>query len=496
MTLKEDAGTADRPSSLRILIAASEVIPFAKTGGLADVAGALPKALAALGHDVAVVLPRYRRITQWDEIVGDFPVPMGDHVETAVLKRTTIGDDDDHAVDVYFIDNYRYFDREELYDYPDDARRFIFFSRAILEMLKYLDRTVDVIHCNDWQTGLVPVFLDHHYSDDPFYSGIATAFTIHNLQYQGAFHRDYLKYTGLPETYYHWQRLEFYNQFSLMKGGLLYADVLNTVSEAYAEEIQTEEYGYRLDGILRDRNDELFGIVNGIDYTVWNPRTDIHIDENYDPETLERKKENKKALQADCGLDEDEDAMLFGMVSRLSDQKGLDILVPALPEMLDEKSQMVLLGTGDQRYHEMLADIHKRYDNAAVLLKYDEVLAHRIYAAVDAFLMPSRFEPCGLSQLISLKYGTIPIVRATGGLSDTIDDHTADPDEGNGFVFEDYSGSALIGAFKRALAVYAEPEKWTELMERGMAQDFSWKNSARHYVDIYRHALAHPRTLE
>ncbi|CEP67921.1 Glycogen/starch synthase, ADP-glucose type [Moorella glycerini] len=472
---------------LKILLVSSEVAPLAKTGGLADVAGSLPKALAARGHEVRVAMPRYRQVKNVDYLT-DLPVEMDGSLETAIIRQAQLAGD--RPVQVYLIDNYKFFWRDGMYCYSDDAARFNFFCKAVLSMLPWLGFQPDIIHCNDWQTGPIPLFLKVKHEDNPFYRHTATIYTIHNLQYQGTFPRQTLKIMALGEEFFTPERLEFYGQVSFMKAGILYADLINTVSKKYALEIQTPEYGERLDGLLRKRAADLRGILNGIDYQEFNPATDRRLAVNYDAGHLEKKKENKAALQREMDLPV-KDVPLLGLISRLVNQKGLDLLAAILDPLLQQDLQFVLLGSGEDYYQQLFSRYKVKYrDKMAVKIGFDPVLAQRIYAGCDIFLMPSRFEPCGLGQMISLRYGTVPVVRATGGLEDTIKDFHQYPGSGNGFSFRDYQPQALLDTINRALHVYRnEPEEWRNLVRRGMAADFSWNASAGQYEDMYREAL-------
>lgn len=475
------------PEPLKILFVSPEVAPLAKTGGLADVAGSLPKALAARGHEVRVAMPRYRQVKNVDYLT-DLPVEMDGSLETAIIRRAQLAGDP--PVPVYLIDNYKFFWRDGMYCYADDAARFNFFCKAVLSMLPWLEFQPDIIHCNDWQTGPIPLFLKVKHEDNPFYRQTATIYTIHNLQYQGTFPRQTLKIMALGEEFFTPERLEFYGQVSFMKAGILYADLINTVSKKYALEIQTPEYGERLDGLLRKRAADLRGILNGIDYQEFNPATDRRLAVNYDAEHLDKKKENKAALQREMELPV-KDVPLLGLISRLVNQKGLDLLAAILDPLLQQDLQFVLLGSGEDYYQQLFSRYKVKYrDKMAVKIGFDPVLAQRIYAGCDIFLMPSRFEPCGLGQMISLRYGTVPVVRATGGLEDTIKDFHQYPGSGNGFSFRDYQPQTLLDTINRALHVYRnEPEEWRNLVRRGMAADFSWNASAGQYEDMYREAL-------
>ena len=479
-------------TALKVLFLASEVVPFAKTGGLADVAGALPKALKGLGIDIRVGMPRYGRIEPerfgLTNAIEPFEVPMDDVMEQVTVLQSKMGKD----VPVYFVDNPRYFNREGIYGYPDDGERFILYCRGMLEFVKRLGWKPDVIHCNDWHTGVVPNWLETIYRDDPFFADTATVFTIHNLQYQGIFGHRILEIAGIEEHgfLYNPEVCELANVVDLLARGIMFSDVVNTVSERYAQEIMTPEYGERLDPLLRERRDRVFGVLLGVDYEELNPATDKYLTVNYDVNTLDERVKNKLALQKEAGLPQDPDIPLIGAVSRLADQKGFDILGAIFDDMMSLLNvQFVLLGTGDQHYHNMFSRFTQCYSTkAAVFLTFNAALAQKIYAGSDMFLMPSRFEPCGLGQLISLRYGSIPIVRSTGGLADTIRDFNPRTGEGNGFVFERYHPMALYTAVVRALENFNYRDTWRKLQERGMHADYSWSTSARKYAELYEKA--------
>ncbi len=481
----------------KVLLVSPEVAPFAKVGGLADVCGSLPKALTMLGNDVRVVMPRYRGIEDVRTIT-DFPVDVGGRRETAILREGVIRAQlhgREGFVPVYFVDNYHYFDREGIYGFWDEAERYAFFCRAVLEMLPKINWWPDIIHCNDWATGPIPLLLKDQYGVQPLYGRIATVFTIHNLQYQGNFPREVLGLLGLGDGYYHPDGLEFYGQVSYMKAGLLYADMISTVSRTYAKEIQRVDFGHGMDGVLRRRALDLMGIVNGINYHEFNPQTDPRLVRNYGPGDLAGKRENKYALQRELGLPSS-DGPLIGMVTRLVDQKGLDLVAASIDELLRQDVQFVLLGSGDSHYEDLFREIQRTHPNqAAAVIGFNMGLAQRIYAACDMFLMPSRFEPCGLGQLIGLRYGAIPIVRATGGLADTISDYDDKREAGNGFSFEDYSAAALKEAVGRAIDLYHEPERWARLVANAMAEDHSWNRSAAEYVGLYQMAINKKRQI-
>ncbi len=468
---------------LRILFASSEVYPFAKTGGLADVAGSLPKALAEQGHEVNVIMPRYGRIRNPRMDLGSFSVPMGDGKETAELKEDSL--DRARRVPVLMVDHAQYFaPRENLYMYDDDGKRFAFFCRAILETIKFLDLKPDVIHCNDWHTGLVPAYLKTVYAEDPYLNGVKTLFTIHNQQYQGSFGKEILDYAGLPPETFTLEGLEFFGNVNFLKAGIVYSDHVNTVSETYAKEIQTPEVGHGLDGLLRRLSSKVSGVVNGIDYDEWNPQADPRIPHHYGPGDPKGKWQDKKELLKEAGLKATDKVPLIGFISRLVDQKGLDIVMPVLPKILQE-AQVVILGTGDPKYHEGLQALSKKASGLGLYLKYDEDLAHRIYAGGDFFLMPSRFEPCGLGQMISMRYGTIPIVRKTGGLADTVIDFDREPVTGTGFVFEEYTPEALWDATQRTIRTFHDDRQWSKVVQNAFGKDFSWEASARKYSDLF-----------
>ena len=478
---------------MKVLFAASEVAPFAMTGGLADVAGSLPLALAALGHDVRIVLPRYRQVDRSTfglKHAATFTVPLSSWKERCDILTGTIGKN----VTVYFINKDIYFDRPELYgtpkgDYPDNAERFIYFSRAIPELCRVLNFKPDIIHCNDWQTGLVPLYVRTLAANVEELRSARTVFTVHNLGYQGIFWHWDMGLTGLSWDVFTPEGIEFWGKMNLLKAGLVYSDVISTVSATYSREIQTTEYGHGLDGVLRKRSPDLYGIVNGIDYDEWDPAKDPTLLNTYSVSSLSGKKKCKEALQKQLKLPR-VPAPVLGMVTRLSDQKGFDILMEALPRILARNCQLIILGTGDEQYHRMLteaSDVHR--DRMRVLLKYDDILARRIYAGSDLFLMPSRYEPCGLGQMHALRYGTVPVVRKTGGLADTVIDFNRRTGKGTGFVFDEYSPDALADCVERALRSYSRPVVWKRIVQAGMKVDFSWNKSAKEYEKLYRKVM-------
>ena len=480
----------ERP--LRILIMAAEIVPFAKVGGLADVVGALPKALRRLGHDVRLVMPRYGQVNperfQLSSLLDAVTVSMSQHSEQARILQGSIGDD----VPVYMVDAPRYFDRENIYGYIDDGERFILFCRAALEAMRQLDWSPDIIHCNDWQTGIVPNWMHTIYHEDPFFSESATVYTIHNLAYQGIFGYRILEVAGVAAGgFLYPQIVELANVVDIMARGIHFADAITTVSERYAQEILTPTFGEKLDPLLRTRRDRLFGILNGIDYVEMNPATDHYIRAPFNSATLEKRVENKQALQERAHLPVRSDVPLLAMISRLADQKGFDLISQISQPLLAQGVQLVVLGIGDQHYHEMFQNLAVRYpQQVAIFLTFNTELAQNIYAGSDMFLMPSRFEPCGLGQLIAMRYGSVPIVRKVGGLADTVQEYDPRSGLGNGFTFDNYDPWDLFAAIVRALELFRFKDVWRTLQQRGMEADHSWHASAVRYVDVYRDAIA------
>ncbi len=482
---------------MEIVFVTSEAVPFAKTGGLADVAGALPKALTAEGVKTTVFMPLYQGIDKKKYNIK----PIHKRLRLRSIKSSAKefhvykGNLPDSNVDIYFIDKDKYFNRSELYqvhgeDYADNHTRFHFFCLAVLESLKSLNIKPDVIHCNDWQTALIPLFLKKYFNQDPFYKNIASIYTIHNLAYHGLFSPEILNELQIPSELFTSDTLEFWGKVNFAKGGLVFADVISTVSEKYSQEIQHEEFGMGLNGLLEQRKDNLFGIINGVDYTVWNPKIDKKIKKTYSLKNIENKEENKKELLKLNNLTYKKNTPVLGLISRLTDQKGFDILAQVLEEILNKDLYFVILGTGDPKYHNLLLEFEKKYpDKLKANLKFDAVLAQLIYAGSDMFIMPSYFEPCGLGQLISLKYLTVPIVRATGGLADTIIDFDEDKTNGNGFTFSDYQGSALLNAIERALNYYQTPQLWLKILKNCDKADYSWDASAKKYLKLYDTAI-------
>jgi starch synthase len=470
---------------MKIAFSSSEVFPFAKTGGLADVSGSLPKEIKKFGDELIIILPKYKGIEN-----DKFNLKMRiEHIEVPVFEENakifeTILPDSN--INVFLVANDEFFNREELYDdYYDNLERFAFFSLSLLELLKVLDWEPDIIHSNDWQTALIPIYLKTSYKNDEFYQETKTLFSIHNLGYQGIFDASKYSNLGLDEKYFNHKYLEFYGKINLLKGGLIFADCLNTVSERYSKEIQTPEYGYGLDGVLRERSEDLYGILNGIDYTIWNPETDKFIWKNYTAETIENKEINKRELQKSNNLPLI-DHPLIGMVTRLARQKGLDLIVEGVDILKELDMQMIIIGTGDKKYENQLQKASELYPKKfSINIEYNDKKSHQIEAGSDIFLMPSKYEPCGLNQMISLKYGTIPVVRETGGLADSIKDVDKNK-EGNGFVFSDYNAIELIKTIIRAINVYKmEKGRWRKIMIRSMKQDFSFEKSAKKYRNLY-----------
>ncbi len=494
---------------MNIVFASSEVAPFAKTGGLADVCGSLPVDLQLAGHNVAVIAPAYRQVKECGlpiEPLGmKFDIPIGNKIVRGRLLRGVLPGSD---VPIFFVEQDEYFDRPELYrqkgeDYKDNCERYVFFCRAALESIRLLHLDVDVIHCHDWQTALIPAYLHIEYAHTQGYENVASLLTIHNLAYQGIFWHWDMLVTGLDWRYFNLHQMEFYGKLNLLKTGLVFADWLTTVSPTYAKEIQTEELGCGLDGVLRHRSEQLTGIVNGADYKVWNPATDPHLPSwpnaneraNYDASNWQAGKAAcKAALQRELGLPEAPRTPIIAQVGRLADQKGWDLVVEVMRRWVTEMdAQWVILGTGEPYYHEVLGQMSAEFPNrVAARLEFSDPLAHRIEAGADIFLMPSRYEPCGLNQLYSLKYGTVPVVRATGGLVDTVTDTTPETlaqGTASGFSFEAQNASVLEATLRRAVETYWQNEgAWRQLVGTGMQQDWSWTASAQRYVEAYASA--------
>lgn len=459
---------------MKIAMCASEVVPFAKTGGLADVAGALPLALESEKQEVIIVMPRYKMVDA---------AKFGLKKVKEDISCATIG----KGIKVYFIEKDEYFNRDGLYgdkngDHKDNLDRFSYYCKRALELFKEINFQPDIIHVHDWQACLIPVYLKTLYASGPFYKKTKTILTIHNIGYQGLFAKDEFPKLGLDWSLFNVEGLEFYDKVNILKGGMIFADIINTVSATYAKEIQTKEFGFGLEGVLNKRRNSVFGILNGLDYDIWNPQTDKYIASKFDVKFIEGKAKDKEDLQKICGLPQKKDVPLFGVVSRLAEQKGFDIVADGIDEICKMGLQLVILGTGDLKYHEIMEDMVKKYPKVISLnLKFDDQLAHKIYAGSDIFLMPSKYEPCGLGQLIAFRYGTIPLVFKTGGLADTVS-------EENGFIFDEYSKAELLKTIKKAIKAFGAKGKWLELVKKAMGLNFSWEASAKKYIQLYEKA--------
>lgn len=476
---------------MKILLASSEVHPYSKTGGLADMVGALAKNLAREGHRVGLVTPLYAGIRERLQNIHRADLPLDFMLGNDRIRGDVWIFEPSERFTIYFIDQPDYYQRPSLYqaqgvDYPDNAERFIFLSKAVVHLAQHLAWKPELVHLHDWQVGLVPLLIRDAASRAGWGNPPRTCMTIHNLAYQGVFPAYQYPLTGLPWEYFNPDGIEFYGQFNCLKAGIAYADLLTTVSPRYAREITTPDLGCGLDGLLRKRQDRLFGVLNGVDYDEWNPEHDRFLARPYSAEDFSGKFANKTALQMELGLPADPDVPLFGSINRLVEQKGVDIQLGALEEMLGNQFQFVLLGTGAPDFEQAFLDVARRYpSNTAVRIGYNAGLSHRIEAGADFFLLPSRFEPCGLNQMYSLRYGTIPIVRATGGLDDTVIDIAESVEDANGIKFSEYSGQALAKSIRKALALYGEPELLEHYRLNGMAADFSWTQTTRHYVDLF-----------
>ncbi|RAL23741.1 glycogen synthase GlgA [Lujinxingia litoralis] len=488
---------------LNVLFASSEVAPFSKTGGLADVAASLPQALARRGHNVSIVTPLYKHLDpkamRLSRRLAPLEVPRKSKNQSKV--EVTVWESRlDSGVRVFFIDAPQYFDRDGLYGYDDqsfedNAERFAFFSRAVVELALTSPMSIDIIHSNDWHTGLVPIYGKHYYAEE--FANTRFVMTIHNLAFQGKFDATSFKATGLPRKYNaSGELLDDEGQLNYLAGALRYADLITTVSPTYAREIQRKKNGFGLHELLQERKDDLEGVLNGADYGVWSPDVDRFIEVRYSVETLNGKRQNKAHLQHSLGLPVRPTLPLVGMVSRLTEQKGVDLLVPAirslLTELKDEREgfQVIILGDGPDKVVKELKQLEDQFPNRArIIAGYDEAMAHRIQASADMLLIPSRFEPCGLTQIYAMRYGTVPVVHATGGLADTVVDLRDDPENGTGFVFTEHNADALAGAIERAGAAYRNYRKWRPLMIRAMGKDFSWRESAMRYEELFLDAL-------
>ncbi|MFC2134003.1 glycogen synthase GlgA [Bacteroidota bacterium] len=484
---------------MKIAFISSEVAPFSKTGGLADVAGALPKELVKLNNEVVLFTPLYGSIDESKLMIdkekpaAEISINILDKSEVAKIYKSHLPCS---SVAVYFIDSPRYFHRDSYYtDDHDEDERFIFFSKAVIETLLKLNRRPDIIHCNDWHTGLIPVLVKENYKEENIFKKTAFVFTVHNIAFQGSFGKDSLIKAGLKaELYYSGSGVEFFDTVNFLKAGISYSEVINTVSKTYAEEILTKEFGAGMENVLTERKDDLYGIINGVDYAEWSPEGDKFIPTNYSLERLADKEKNKKHLVYKFNLPYRKDVPLIGFVARLTDQKGFDIITEALDDFLKMDAQWIFLGSGDPVNENLLKETAQNYpEKFSAFVGFNNRFAHLIEAGADIFLMPSKYEPCGLNQIYSLKYGTPPIVRRTGGLADTVSDwnelFSKGDQSGTGFVFEEYSAASLINAVKQAVSLFKEKERWRQIQKNGMQKNYSWKKSAEKYVDLYITAL-------
>ena len=483
---------------LRVLYISPEVSPFAKSGELADVASALPKYLSSLGIDISLVVPKYRRpeieSLALELVVPELQVPLGGEKVKASVYRTELG-----KYAAYFIDNPKYFWREKIYgpstgDYLDNDERFIFFNRAVLEFLLKTKMPINILHCNSWPTALIPVFLRTLYSKESQFREAATVLTLHNAAYQGEFPPESLGLTGLEWNYFDSQQLPLTRKFNFLKVGLVYSDVVNTVSVTYKREIQTKKHGFGLEEILKSRKDCFFDIRNGVDYEIWNPETDTFIASNYGPLHLEGKKKCKQDLIKEFGLSLRERTPVVVMTSYLTHYKGFDLLLEAMDELVKMDLGLIICGQGDEKYENEFSKIQRQYPKkVAIRFEINPVLTHKIVAGADIFLIPSLYEPCGLNQLYSFRYGTVPVARAIGGLKETVKPFDLQTGKGNGFIFKEYSPKALLQALKKALDSYKKPSLWQKVMEAGFRENFSWEIAARKYCKLYKSALESKR---
>ncbi|AYD40168.1 glycogen synthase GlgA [Clostridium fermenticellae] len=471
----------------KVLFAVSEAHPFAKTGGLGDVAYSLPKYLRKLGVDARVILPKYSQISSnfksKMEHIKSFTVPVGWRQKYCGLEKYNFDD-----VPFYFVDNEYYFEKDKPYGFFDDGERFSFFSRAVLESIRYMgDFFPDIIHCNDWHTGIIPVLLNEHYKKSNEYTNVKTVFSIHNLKYQGIFPKEILgELLSLGDEYFSEDKIKYYDSISFMKAGINFSDIITTVSKSYAEEIKTPFYGETLDGLLNSKNYKLYGVVNGIDYEIFNPARDLNISYKYNSSTITQKVRNKIELQRSLNLPENKNIPVISMVTRLVKQKGLDLVISIIEELLSMDIQLVILGSGDENYQDSLQYFSHIYPSKlSVNIKFDTKLASKIYSGSDMFLMPSLFEPCGIGQLIALRYGTPPIVRETGGLKDTVIPFNEYTGEGNGFSFFNYDAHEMLNTIKYAVKIYHDKNMWSNISKNAMLSDNSWNNSAKTYIKLY-----------
>lgn len=474
---------------MNILFISPEVFPFAKTGGLADVAGSLPEAIAKKGHKASTILPYYQLVRKngFKPVVfkKNIPLRINNREESfnlLLLKH--------NGVDVYFIEKNEYYDREFLYgtpqgDYQDNAFRFGFYAKAILASIPYIGRQ-DVFHCNDWQSGLVPLYIKTHHKDDPLFNNVKILFTIHNMAYQGLFVKDVAPYLDISWDLFNQDGVEFWDKLSFMKAGIVFSDAISTVSKGYSKEILTPEFGCGLDGLLKSKEKDLYGIVNGVDYSVWNPALDQFIAKKFNESDLKGKIECKKDLAESFEIKYNAKRPIIAMITRLAEQKGIDLVVNIMKNILKD-SDFVILGFGEEKYNNIFKDLAKKYKGkVGVSIKFDNALSHKMEAGSDMFLMPSRYEPCGLNQMYSLKYATVPVVRAVGGLDDTIHNFNPATKKGNGFKFKDATNEAFLGAIKEAVATFKDKKLWDKLLKNCVSCDFSWESSAEQYIKLYK----------
>lgn len=488
---------------LSILFVSSEVIPFAKTGGLADVSAALPQVVRELGHDIRIIMPKYAAVSDRKfkihdiKRLTDMPIQLGENTFLGSVKSSFLTNIKT-KVQVYFISNEQLYCRSDLYvdpktkeAWPDNDDRFMFFSRGVIETLIRLGWKPDIIHLNDWQSGLIAALLKTEYADEPLFKNTKVVFTVHNAAYQGVFPKASFEKTGLPAKAFKMEGVEFHGEVNLLKAGLMYADAITTVSPTYAKEVRSsKEYGYGLEGVFKKKARKTYGILNGMDDTVWNPEVDKLIAKTYSAETLEDKQVNKKALCDHFKLPYNPKVPVIGIVSRLADQKGFDLIEEKLEDLMKMDLQLVVLGSGEKKYEDLFTKAAKKYKKKiGAHIGFDEGLAHLIEAGADMFLMPSKYEPCGLNQMYSLRYGTLPIVRSTGGLADTVEDLNAKPKSGTGFVFEKYQAKQMLDAVKRAVSAFADEKVWTPAVKRAMSKDNSWGASAEKYIELYKNLL-------
>ncbi len=485
---------------MKIAFVSSEIFPYAKTGGLADVAGSLPPALKKLGVDIKLFMPKYDLIDEtknnlnYVSQIGKIPVRINDVERIVHLHQAKLPGSD---VEVYFIDCPYYFFRQKIYtNDPDEDERFILFSKAVIEIMQRMQWIPDVIHCNDWQTGLIPLFIKDNYSWDKAFKNTTTLFTIHNIGYQGRFSKSALFSAEIKgNLFYPGGPVEYFDDVSFMKAAISFSDIINTVSKTYADEILTPEYGAGMEDILKERKDDLYGIINGVDYSVWNPDKDRLIPFRYNSSYLTGKEKNKKFLLNHLNLQYDKEVPVIGIISRLVSQKGFDIFTASLDEFIKINVQWVILGSGENKYENLFTELAKTYPQKfSVYLGFNNELSHLIEAGSDIFLMPSHYEPCGLNQIYSLKYGTVPVVRRTGGLADTVNDwhelNSQGNDSGTGFTFNEYNPNALAAALKRAVSIYNDKTTWKKIQKNGMNKNYSWKVSAEKYLNLYELAVA------